>query len=596
MMKMSDPAPRRVRRSDRRRKNKRFIVESLSTRMLTVLVSVLASALLMVGLAVYATGSQPAVTPEPISGLEDTVGSSEDVALDDALDTEQSEHGAEDEESPPDSAATTDPTPTLEPTTEPTPEPTLDPMPEPTLEPSPDPTSEPTPLPPAYSLSIIPPFGWYKEKANVLIRVIDENNAGWQSVTAQINANGPGYDLTNRFNDTEYTEIEISDNCTIYLIVTDLNGEQHIVSQAIKCIDRELPHVRAARNGDMLRATAKDDLSGVAAITVCGQRFTDLTDNVLLIRIQDYVGNFEYIYVQAEDNVGNLSNIVKLKNPFYNPQKPTPKPTKCPPSSSPTPIPTPTLKPTPAPTSKPTSAPTKQPPGAGNNTPAPTKRPSSSNDGGNGQGNIQSTSTAAPSASPTPSVSPTPVIILPTAAPTIKPGTGFTSTGNAVARDLLYDKHTNKQFIRVEAREGSAYYIVIDYDKPLDEAGESYETYILNMVDSRDLFDVVDEDDLPDRFKASTPAPTEIPIPTPLPTVAPPAPTTEPAPPSAKTGGNGGIVVLVLLLAGGGGALWYFKFRIPTDQGKKKGGFDDYDWDEETEEDDAPEEADGDDT
>ena len=180
-------------------------------------------------------------------------------------------------------------------------------------------------------------------------------------------------------------------------------------------------------------------------------------------------------------------------------------------------------------------------------------------------------------------------------APTIQPGTGFTSDGNAVARDLLYDKHTNKQFIRVTTSGGASYFIVIDYDKPLDEAGESYETYFLNMVDSRDLFDVVDEDDLPDRFRVSTPAPTEVPIPTPQPTAVPPEPTQAPAPPAAQTGG-GGIAIVLLLLAGGGGALWYFKFRKPKEQGMKKGDYDDFDWeDDENEEEDEPEYADGED-
>ena len=31
--------------------------------------------------------------------------------------------------------------------------------------------------------------------------------------------------------------------------------------------------------------------------------------------------------------------------------------------------------------------------------------------------------------------------------PTIEPGEGFSEEGNLVTRDLLYDEHTNKQFI-----------------------------------------------------------------------------------------------------------------------------------------------------
>ena len=71
----------------------------------------------------------------------------------------------------------------------------------------------------------------------------------------------------------------------------------------------------------------------------------------------------------------------------------------------------------------------------------------------------------------------------PEPAPTITPGEGFSEDGNLVTRDLLYDAATNKQFITVETSGGSTFYIVIDYDKPVDEDGEQYHTYFLNMVD-----------------------------------------------------------------------------------------------------------------
>ena len=53
--------------------------------------------------------------------------------------------------------------------------------------------------------------------------------------------------------------------------------------------------------------------------------------------------------------------------------------------------------------------------------------------------------------------------------PTIEPGEGFSEEGNLVTRDLLYDEHTNKQFITVQTAGGNTFYIVIDYDKPVDE-------------------------------------------------------------------------------------------------------------------------------
>ena len=36
--------------------------------------------------------------------------------------------------------------------------------------------------------------------------------------------------------------------------------------------------------------------------------------------------------------------------------------------------------------------------------------------------------------------------------PTIEPGEGFSGEGNLVTRDLLYDEHTNKQFITVQMK------------------------------------------------------------------------------------------------------------------------------------------------
>ena len=67
------------------------------------------------------------------------------------------------------------------------------------------------------------------------------------------------------------------------------------------------------------------------------------------------------------------------------------------------------------------------------------------------------------------------------------PGQGFSEDGNLATRDLLYDKYANKQFITVETAGGAIFYIIIDYDKPIDEAGERYETYFLSLVDEADL-------------------------------------------------------------------------------------------------------------
>lgn len=67
--------------------------------------------------------------------------------------------------------------------------------------------------------------------------------------------------------------------------------------------------------------------------------------------------------------------------------------------------------------------------------------------------------------------------------------------GNAYTRDLLYDKATNKQFITVQTKNGNTFYIVIDYDAPINEEEEQYKTYFLNVVDDRDLSALLDDED-----------------------------------------------------------------------------------------------------
>ena len=78
---------------------------------------------------------------------------------------------------------------------------------------------------------------------------------------------------------------------------------------------------------------------------------------------------------------------------------------------------------------------------------------------------------------------------------TPEPGSGFTSEGNAITRDLLYDKATNKQFVTLETKDGTVFYLVIDYDSPVNEEEEQYQTYFLNLVDAADLAALVGEEE-----------------------------------------------------------------------------------------------------
>ena len=181
-----------------------------------------------------------------------------------------------------------------------------------------------------------------------------------------------------------------------------------------------------------------------------------------------------------------------------------------------------------------------------------------------------------------PETEPTPApTATPSPAPTIEPGTPFGEDGNLVTRDLLYDKHTNKQFISVETRNGKIFYIVIDYDKPIDEELEQYHTYFLNMVDERDLLDIIEEEDLPDKS-----APIVTPEPSPAPSPSPAAPETEP---QNNTGGIVAVLLIVAVIAAG--VFFFFKFRNPKSV-KGKSDLDDYDFGEDEDEDEPDTAAD----
>ena len=164
---------------------------------------------------------------------------------------------------------------------------------------------------------------------------------------------------------------------------------------------------------------------------------------------------------------------------------------------------------------------------------------------------------------------------------TLEPGEGFSEEGGLVTRDLLYDKHTNKQFITVQTKGGSTFYIVIDYDKPVDEEGEQYETYFLSAVDEADLLAAFEETggELPACTCAEKCAAGAVNTDCPVCAVnmtecagaePEPEPTEEPEPepaPEQEAGFPAGTLLLVLaVVVIGGGAGWYFKIYRPKQE------------------------------
>lgn len=192
--------------------------------------------------------------------------------------------------------------------------------------------------------------------------------------------------------------------------------------------------------------------------------------------------------------------------------------------------------------------------------------------------------------------------------PATEPGEPFSEDSDIVTRDLLYDKATNKQFLTIEDRAGNVFYLVIDYDAPVNEDEEQYKTYFLNPVDTDDLAALAEESEenpaacvCTERCAAGA-VNMNCPVCSanmtecagrelePEPTTAPEE-EPEPEPEPKKSGGAKGIlaVLLLLALAGGGGAYAYLKFVKDKKTAKPSADLDDYDFEDEEEGEDEAE-------
>lgn len=397
--------------------------------------------------------------------------------------------------------------------------PATEPPVEPTSEPTAAPTAEPPERPEAtYEIVMAPPEGWYRNRAVMELTITDLGGTGWGNVKITLN----NVTLMDGEFPSGHMWMELLDNCDVTVIVTDPYGQEHSKKVEIRCFDHTAPELKASIQEGVLHAEASDAQSGIAAIQINGTVYdhTALTDGRLELSLQQYADAYEQLLVQAVDRVGNSSKAIALANPFFHN--------------------TPAV------------------------TPNNTKKP-----GGSSSNSSGSRNTTAPTAEPTlaPTVTATPYT-------EIESGFPFSNAGNSFTRDLLYDRVTNKQFIAIETRNGDLFYMIIDYGKPLDEKGEKYETYFLNLVDSRDLLDIVDAKDIPDEPEVIyvTPEPTEVPPQTSRDEEKSNGQKQD----SSKTLlGLAGIAVL-----SGGGALWYFKQK----KDKKRPPVQDYDFESEDEE------------
>ena len=502
-------------------------------------------------------------TTEPVASPEENTEQRSDESADDtpdAPDTPTTEEPVTDPTETPD-------TPVDEPTTEPTTEPTDTPTEQPAETPEqPEETEQPpVDLEMLFDVSIKVPSGWRNSySATVRIKITPAGDQMWHKVRYRIGDEEwetiPNKDFV-LYDGYYYTDIEVYYNAKMSVRLFGDDENYFDTNKEIRIFDHYAPEVTAGFRDLVLHVEAVDDLSEVAGIQVNSLLFTTLVDGVLDVRMEEPLLGYKQLAIRAYDYAGNFSDPVTLDNPYY--VEPTPGPTNTP---------------------KPTAKPTKKP--------STTKKPTS--------GSSTAKPTATPVATATPVVTAAPqqqiVYVTPdpnmysyyqpqeTAEPEtvyvpLGPGQPYKSDGNMQTMDMLYSASTNKQFITVQTRAGETYYMIIDYDKPIDEENDIYETYFLNLVDDRDLMSVVSEDEI-----QPTPTPQIVYV-TPEPTQIP----QQTAPIVVEDDGLEEKLPTILLIGGvaaiGGAILWMMK-KKKEDAARNVPDFDDeYEFEDEEESD-----------
>ena len=96
---------------------------------------------------------------------------------------------------------------------------------------------------PNVSISINKPDGWFNDTVAVTFRVADVAHTGnfeVAKIQAKVGQNGSWTDVT------EDKKLDISENCTVYVQVTDQKGNTYEKNRAIKCFDTTKPTLNAA--------------------------------------------------------------------------------------------------------------------------------------------------------------------------------------------------------------------------------------------------------------------------------------------------------------------------------------------------------------
>lgn len=294
--------------------------------------------------------------------------------------------------------------------------------------------------------------------------------------------------------------------------------------------DTTPPILTMKLDGETLRIEVSDDISGVEAVYIDGNRVNSLVNGKASVALKDYAGNAKQVSVYAVDYSGNRSDSVKLNNPYYKAPAALPSSTV---SAAPTPAATPTPALSPAPAASSASA------------PAVTTPVSSSNDG-NESANTEDGANSSESAIP-------------------EGATPFTPDGTGTVMDNATEAD-GKEFYTITTADDNVFYLIIDKQRT------DGNVYFLNAVTEDDLMALAEKSDGTDG-QSAVPTPEPEPTPQPTPDLEPEA---EPEP--EKSNGMGTVIFIVLAIAAVGGVGYYVKIVRPKQQAAfEDDGFEDED-------------------
>ena len=166
---------------------------------------------------------------------------------------------------------------------------------------------------PAEAISIEKPSGWKQGSTDVHITV-DGSHLGEGVSVSKVEAKvgeGSWQDVTAGM------AVTINTNTTVYVRITDSEGNIYEQNRSIRCYDTEKPTLSASLTDGVLTIQGQDTFSGISRITVNGAEYKELKDGVLKIQLTQKDFTTKKIEITVTDGAGNTSDTYSLQNPYY---------------------------------------------------------------------------------------------------------------------------------------------------------------------------------------------------------------------------------------------------------------------------------------